>query len=60
MNTTGKSDCFANRSKLVRDKSRLKRNGCGALGEMICLTQECPFYKTKEEMLENELFEYDF
>ena len=60
MNAKGKTDCFANKSNLVRDKSRLKKDGCKVLTEMICLTRECSFYKTKEEMLEIELSEYDF
>lgn len=60
MNYKGKVDCFANKSNLVKDKSRLKKDGCKVLTEMICLTRECPFYKPKKEMIEIELAEYDF
>ena len=60
MNYKGKVDCFANKSNLVKDKSRLKKDGCKALCEMICLTRECPFYRPRKEMIEIELSEYDF
>ena len=60
MNDTIKHDCFANKSRRIKDKTRLKEDGCAALCEMICLTRECPFYKTKEELAGNEFFEYDF
>ena len=55
MNYKGNLDCFANKSNLVKDKSRLKKDGCKVLTEMICLTRKCPFYKTREELLEIEL-----
>lgn len=60
MNATGKPDCFANKSNLIRDKSRLKKDGYKVLTEMICLTRECPFYKPRKEMVKIELSEYDF
>ncbi len=60
MNYKGKLDCFANKSNSVKDKSRLKKDGCNALCEMICLTRKCPFYKPKKEMVKIELSEYDF
>ena len=50
MNRMEKPDCFANKSNLIKDRSRLKKDGCKALCEMICLTRECPFYKTKEDL----------
>lgn len=56
----GKPDCFANKSNLVKDKSRLKKDGCKALCEMICLTRECPFYKTKEGLKAAKEVRHDF
>ena len=60
MSDTIKLDCFANRSSKIKSKSRLKKDGCTALKEMLCLARECPFYKTKEKLAESECTDYDF